>query len=111
MPAKSSASKKRQPTRTDAKTAPAKKKSAKPSAGVPAQKLSALAAAARVLAETKKPMSCPELIAAMAAHGYWTSPTGKTPAATLAAALQREIVVKKDQARFQKTGPGRYILS
>jgi hypothetical protein len=53
-------------------------------------------------------MSCPELIAAMAAQGYWTSPTGKTPAATLSAALQREIVVKKDQSRFQKTGPGRY---
>jgi hypothetical protein len=47
----------------------------------------------------------------MAAHGYWTSPTGKTPAATLSAALQREIVVKKDQARFQKTGPGRYALA
>jgi len=51
------------------------------------------------------------LIAAMAAHGYWTSPTGKTPAATLSAALQREIVVKKDRARFQKTGPGRFALA
>ena len=78
---------------------------------VPAKKLSALAAAARVLGETKQPMSCPELIASMAAHGYWTSPNGKTPAATLAAALQREIVIKKDQARFQKTGPGRFALA
>jgi hypothetical protein len=109
MPAKIPASKNRKPDRPDAKTAPVKKKAAKPS--VPAQKLSALAAAARILAETKKPMSCPELIAAMAAHGYWTSPTGKTPAATLSAALQREIVVKKDQARFQKTGPGRFALA
>jgi hypothetical protein len=75
------------------------------------KKLSALAAAARVLSEAKKPMSCPELIEAMAARAYWTSPNGKTPAATLAAALQREIVVKKDQARFQKTGPGRYALA
>ena len=110
MPAKIPASKNRKPTHPDAKTAPVKKKAAK-SCRVPAQKLSALAAAARVLAETKKPMSCPELIAAMAAHGYWTSPTGKTPAATLSAALQREIVVKKDQARFQKTGPGRFALA
>jgi HB1, ASXL, restriction endonuclease HTH domain len=111
MPAKIPASKNRKPTRSNAKTAPIKKKAAKPSAAAPSQKLSALAAAARILAETKKPMSCPELIAAMADHGYWTSPTGKTPAATLSAALQREIVVKKDQARFQKTGPGRYALA
>jgi hypothetical protein len=41
---------------------PVKKKAAE--SAVPAQKLSALAAAARVLSETKKPMSCPELIAA-----------------------------------------------
>ena len=109
MPAKISASKNSKPKRPDAKAAPAKKKAAK--SAVPAQKLSALAAAARVLAETKKPMSCPELIAAMAVHGYWTSPTGKTPAATLSAALQREIVVKKAQARFQKMGPGRFALA
>ena len=111
MPAKIPASKTSKPTRSNAKTASIKKKVAKPSAAAPSQKLSALAAAARILAETKKPMSCPELIAAMADHGYWTSPTGKTPAATLSAALQREIVVKKDQARFQKTGPGRYALA
>jgi hypothetical protein len=111
MPAKIPASKTRKTTCLDAKSAPVKKKPAKPSTAVPAQKLSALAAAARVLAEAKKPMSCPELIAAMTAHGYWTSPTGKTPAATLSAALQREIVVKKDQARFQKTGPGRFALA
>jgi hypothetical protein len=109
MPAKIAASKTRKTARLDAKGAPVKKKAAK--SAVPAQKLSALAAAARVLAETKKPMSCPELITAMAAHGYWISPTGKTPAATLSAALQREIVVKKDQARFQKTGPGRFALA
>jgi hypothetical protein len=111
MPAKNPVSKTRKPTRAAAKPAQVKKKLAKPSAAVPARKLSAVAAAARVLAENKQPMSCPELIAAMAAHGYWTSPSGKTPAATLSAALQREIVVKKDQARFQKTGPGRYALA
>jgi hypothetical protein len=83
----------------------------KKAAAVPAKKVSALAAAARVLGETKLPMRCPELIAAMAAHGYWTSPHGKTPTATLAAAMQREIVVKKDQSRFRKTGPGRFALA
>jgi hypothetical protein len=64
-----------------------------------------------VLAETKKSMSAAELIAAMTAKGYWTSPAGKTPQATLSAALQREIVVKKDESRFQKTAPGRYALA
>jgi hypothetical protein len=32
-------------------------------------------------------MTCPELIAAMASQGYWTSPTGKTPPATLHTAV------------------------
>jgi hypothetical protein len=70
--------------------------------------LSALAAAARVLEETQQAMNCPELIAAMAAKGYWTSPAGKTPAATLHAAITREIKTKADQARFQKAEPGRF---
>jgi hypothetical protein len=50
-------------------------------------KLSAVDAAAKVLAETGQPMTCPELIAAMAAKGYWTSPAGRTPAATLYTAV------------------------
>jgi hypothetical protein len=44
-------------------------------ASVPAaKKYSALDATALVLRETGQPMSCPELIAQMAAKGYWTSP-------------------------------------
>ena len=73
--------------------------------------LSALAAAARVLSENDQPMTCPELIQAMAAKGYWTSPAGKTPAATLAAAMAREIKVKKDQSRFRKTDRGKFGLA
>jgi hypothetical protein len=74
-------------------------------------KLSALAAAARVLAETGQAMTCKELIAAMATRGYWSSPAGKTPEATLYAALTREIKVKKDQARFRKSGRGTFSLA
>ena len=48
-----------------------------------ATKLSAIAAAARVLSETGRAMTCPELIEEMAAKRYWTSPGGKTPASTL----------------------------
>jgi hypothetical protein len=73
--------------------------------------LSALAAAARVLTETGQPMTCPELIRAMASKGYWSSPAGKTPAATLYAAIAREIKIKKDQARFKKTDPGKFAAA
>jgi HB1, ASXL, restriction endonuclease HTH domain len=72
------------------------------------KKLSALDAAAKVLAETHTPMNCQELIDAMAAKGYWTSPGGKTPAATLYSAMLREIAVKGAQARFTKTGRGHF---
>jgi len=79
-------------------------------AGSPA-KLSALDAAARVLSERRQAMTCPELIAAMAAQGYWTSPAGKTPQATLHAALTREIKIKKDQSRFRKTERGKFTVA
>ena len=72
------------------------------------QKSSALNAAARVLQETGQALTCPELIAQLAAKGYWNSPKGKTPASTLYAALAREIKLKGDAARFQKTGPGTF---
>jgi hypothetical protein len=68
--------------------------------------MSALDAAAKVLAETKQPMSSQALIEAMAAKGYWTSPGGRTPQATLFAAMTREIANKGRASRFQKTGRG-----
>src|SRR5271156_2171243 len=55
------------------------------------KKLSAIDAAAKILAETGQALSCPELIALMAAKGYWTSPGGKTPASTLYASFLREL--------------------
>jgi HB1, ASXL, restriction endonuclease HTH domain len=72
------------------------------------KKYSALNAAAQVLQETGKAMTCPELIAQMAARGYWSSPKGKTPWSTLYAALAREIKLKGAAARFQKTGRGTF---
>ena len=107
MKAKTTASKTTKSAHT--KKAKAKKNSAKPSRTT--EKLTALDAAARVLAEIRKPMSCLELIAAMAAKDYWRSPSGKTPQATLYAAIQHEIKVKKNQARFQKAAPGRFALA
>jgi hypothetical protein len=74
-----------------------------------AGKLSALDAAAKVLQESGQPMNCQEMIQAMAVKGYWTSPAGKTPAATLYSALLRELKTKAAQARFQKTARGQFV--
>ena len=72
------------------------------------KKLSALDAAARVLAESSQAMNCAELIAAMAAKGYWSSPTGRTPASTLYSALLRELQTKGERARFVKVERGKF---
>jgi hypothetical protein len=61
-----------------------------------------------VLEEKGQPMSCPEMIAAMVAKGYWTSPAGKTPQATLHSAISRKIGTKGKESRFQKTECGRF---
>src|SRR5688500_17633555 len=58
------------------------KKSAKAKPAGP-KKLSALDAAAKVLGEEGRAMTSQEMIEAMAAKGYWSSPAGKTPSATL----------------------------
>jgi hypothetical protein len=73
-------------------------------------KLSALDAAAKVLGETGQALTCPELIAAMAAQGYWRSPAGKTPTGTLCSAILRELQTKGDAARFVKAARGRFAL-
>ncbi len=90
---------------------PRKTKAAQRAGATGQSKLSALDAAAKILGETGQAMTCRELIAAMAAKVYWTSPTGKTPQATLYAALAREIQIKKDQARFRKSGRGTFALA
>jgi hypothetical protein len=72
------------------------------------KKVSALDAAARVLAEENRPMTCQEMIEAMAAKGYWSSPKGATPAATLYSAVLRELTTKGSAARFVKAERGKF---
>jgi hypothetical protein len=72
------------------------------------KKVSALDAAARVLAEAGQAMTTKEMIGVMAAKGYWSSPGGQTPDATLYSAILREIATKGDRARFVKAAPGRF---
>jgi len=73
-----------------------------------AKNLSALDAAAQVLAETGQPMSCQEMIEAMAQKRYWSSPGGKTPASTLYSGILKEITTKGKESRFKKTDRGRF---
>src|SRR5580700_7246058 len=75
----------------------------KPKAADKPKKVSALDAAAKVLSEAGAAMNCQELIEAMAQKGYWTSPGGKTPHATLYSAILREVNAKGADARFTKT--------
>ncbi len=83
-------------------------KAAKPAKEPKPKRMSALDAAAQVLAKAKKPMNVKELIEAMAVAGLWTSPGGKTPQATLYAAMFREITAKGKQARFRKVDRGTF---
>jgi len=106
------ATKKKAPAKKGSK-APAKKAapkatSAKAKAEAKPKKLSALDAAAKVLAESKQPMTTREMIEAMAAKGLWSSPGGKTPAATLYSAILRELGAKGKEARFVKTERGKF---
>src|SRR4029453_14272229 len=72
------------------------------------KKLSAIDAAAQVLATSKEPLTAKEMIEAMAAKGLWSSPGGGTPHATLYSALIREISANGKEARFVKTERGKF---
>ena len=64
---------------------------------------------AQVLAASEVPMRAKEMIAAMEARGLWRSPGGKTPEATLYAAIIREIAAKGTAARFKKHERGVFV--
>jgi hypothetical protein len=91
------------------KKTPAKKAAAKKPATEPAKKLSQINAAIRVLAEAKEPINCKAMVEAMQAKGYWTSPGGKTPEATLCASILRHLG-KGKEARFAKADRGLFTL-
>jgi hypothetical protein len=71
-------------------------------------KLSALDAAAKVLADAGQALTCGEMIELMTKKGLWTSPNGATPSATLYASILRECKVKGEDARFIKTERGKF---
>jgi hypothetical protein len=104
-------------TKKTSTKAPKVKADATPKADKPAKKakaeakekkLSAIDAAAQVLAASKEPMNAKEMIEQMASKGLWTSPGGKTPWATLYSAIIREIATKGKESRFVKKDRGQF---
>jgi hypothetical protein len=89
----------------------AKGRAKKEQASPKPKKLSAIDAAAKLLAETGQAMNCHEMVEAMAKKGLWTSPGGQTPHATLYSAILREIGKKGKEARFTKTERGKFATA
>ena len=81
-------------------------KEPKPPKPARAKRVSGLDAAAQVLAGSDTPMSAKQMVEAAAVQGLWQSKSGKTPEATVYAAIIREIAAKGPDARFVKTDRG-----
>jgi len=72
------------------------------------KRMSGLDAAAKVLVESKEPLTAQDIVKAMETKGFWKSPGGKTPHATIYAAMVREIKEKGKDARFKKVDLGMF---
>ncbi len=122
------AAKKANTKKAQGKTAPKPKRSApkgKSSAGgkvtatdkptkkgdVPAKPkhISGLDAAAQVLTEAGAAMGSRQIVDVMLAKGLWKT-SGKTPHATIYAAIIRDIQRKGSQSRFEKVARGKFTL-
>jgi hypothetical protein len=75
----------------------------------PAEKLSQIAAAERVLVDAGEAMTCKAMVEAMTAKGLWSSPGGKTPEATLYSSILRNL--RGEEPRFKKVARGQFALA
>jgi hypothetical protein len=73
------------------------------------KRASGLDLAAKVLAEAKEPLNAKAIAERAITAGWKTS--GKTPHATLFAAIIREIAAKGSAARFKKTDRGLFTIN
>ena len=74
-------------------------------------KLSCLDAAFLVLRRSrKKPLTAKALVERMISQGHWQT-KGKTPEATLNAALHRDMATKGEDSRFAKAGRGLFTVA
>lgn len=86
---------------------PSQKTSSQPSKTVKSAGL--LDTAEQVLKRKKSPMRCKQIIEIMLDEQLWST-KGKTPHATLYAAIHREIQKKGKASRFQKVDRGMFAL-
>jgi hypothetical protein len=75
-----------------------------------AKKSSGLSAAHQVLTDAGEPMRCADMVEKMLSTGLWKT-NGKTPAATIYAAIVREISTKGTASRFRKTDRGLFTVA
>ncbi|MCC7408389.1 MAG: winged helix-turn-helix domain-containing protein [Phycisphaeraceae bacterium] len=96
------------------KAAPAEARASQATGAVPkppkTKKPSGLDAAAQVLKASGGPMRCKDIVQTMLDKGLWKT-GGKTPHATIYAAIHREIQTKGANARFRKVERGRFTLA
>jgi hypothetical protein len=85
-----------------------KTKTEKPKTQAKAAKMSALDAAAKVLKDSGEALTVKEILDAILTKGYWKSPGGKTPSATLYSSIARECSAKGRESRFKKTERGKF---
>lgn len=71
------------------------------------KRTSGLDAAAQVLARSKEPLTCKEIVDIAIEQKLW-SPGGKTPHATIYIAIIREIANKGSESRFRKADRGKF---
>jgi len=71
---------------------------------------SGLDVAAQMLKDAGTPMKCKEMVEQMIAKGLWAT-NGKTPSATIYAAIIREISEKGDASRFTKVDRGSFAYN
>lgn len=71
---------------------------------------SGLDAAAKVLSQSREPMRCGDLVKKMLDKGLWKT-SGKTPAATINAAIIRDIRTNGKTSRFRKAGRGLFTAA
>ena len=95
------------------RVAPGKPKAKAASNGKPSgtrARKGCLSAAVEVLNDAKEAMSAKAIVTAALGRGLWST-NGKTPEATLYAAIIREIAKKGDGSRFRKAARGRFELA
>ena len=77
----------------------------------PPKRVSLLDAAATVLAGAKTPMQAKAIVETVVKRSLWKPGAGKTPHATLYAAMTREIAAKGDASRFRKVDRGQFAAA